>query len=590
MNRLLQMQGASKNLEAVIESMPASSRDMLANRRAALGTAKGAPAPLAAKVVQDSAIPSPRRKGDVDTLKADAASSKPKMTSPQTARSIPAPTAARSGIPTSGIPRPASGIPSSRVPAPAPAPRDVFAAARPPPVSQRHDREAELLQLVNAIRDNNLDVAVDALKALQEVLSTEPEVTYNIIRTLVDTLVDEMAAAFSPPEQLNEGPWFRLVKHLIQTISCISANETLLRRLEYDDIYAFLDCLTLHLVQSEMMGGHFKELSKFINLILIQVLSQTDRLMIFKAMFKLLYALSVNFERDGITDGTDRAAAHADLVIKCLWKRCKVLDDDFRSGRLPLGATLVVVEEFLSGIGPTEWRKRAQTGIALGDMPLRTIKTIIQRAVGYCKRTGVEIYDILVAEFGDKASDTIVYSYVFRLWQAAATTHDESDGRAQVQPSSTGSIGRANGHGMRQASGSSLGADDASGEIARRSAGTHSGIGIGSRPRSNLRSEAEGHTTNGNGEGRSSTSGSDSARMAPQASASSSAIPTSAASSSSRAASDSKSSTEAGPSAINETEAIRLVRSIMRATGARQVEVCPFEVPFLDCSAKAVKG
>lgn len=33
----------------------------------------------------------------------------------------------------------------------------------------------------------------------------------------------------------------------------------------------------------------------------------------------------------------------------------------------------------------------------------------------YAKNHGVEIYDILLGEFGDSASDTIVYSYIFRL-------------------------------------------------------------------------------------------------------------------------------------------------------------------------------
>jgi cytoskeleton-associated protein 5 len=426
-----------------------------------------------------------------------------------------------------------------------PPPKDVFAAAKPPPVI--HDRQADLLQTVTDIRSQDLDAAVDALKILQDVLSNEPESAYNIIQTLVDTLVDEMTNAYSPAEQLEDPAWFRLVKHLIQTISTISANETLLRRLEYDDIYTFLDCLTLHLVQSDLMGGHFRELSKFINLILIQVLSQTDRLIIFRAMFKLLFALSVNFERDGVKDG-DKAAAHADLVIKCLWKRCKVLDDDFRSGRLPVGSTLVVVEEFLSGVGPAEWRKRAVNQVALGDMPLRTIKTIIQRAVGYCKSTGVEIYDILVSEFGDDAANTIVYSYVFRL------------AGMQTAPAATaaGSVGSASGHGMRQASGSSLAPEDAPGESATRSAGQHAALGLGARPRSNL-------SLNGQ---RSSTPTSESAQMHAQPSASSSVIPSTSASS--RAASGSRPpSAEAGPA--DENEAARLVRNVIR--GGRGAEV-----------------
>lgn len=375
-----------------------------------------APAPLTAKVNQDNAIPSPRaRKAPPKLDDADIKEAPPSPVpraaarvpeSPSRVRNGGSPAPLRSGIPT--------GIPVSRIPAQ----RDVFGAGRTamqplarPASAPRH---SNLNQMINNIRQDDLDRAVDALKALQEVLANEPETAYDVIRTLVDALTDEMQRAYTPTDNLRDPAYFRLVKHLIQTISSISSNETLLRRLEYDDVYAFLDCLTLHLVQSDLMGGNFRELSKFINLILIQVLSQVDRLMIFKAMFKLLYSLSANFARDGVKDG-DEPAVHADLVIKCLWKRCKVLDEEFRSGRLPVGATLVIVEEFLSGVGPAEWRRRAQAGVALGDMPLRTIKTIIQRAVAFCRATGVEIYEILVSEFGDDAANTIVYSYVFRL-------------------------------------------------------------------------------------------------------------------------------------------------------------------------------
>lgn len=539
------MQGASKNLEAVIESMPASSRDMLANRRATMATAKSGAAPLAAKVVQDTAIPSPRPRKDVDVLKSqETASPRGKAESPRrTTPASPAPAApVRSGIPT-GIPRPAAGIPVSRIPAP----KDVFAAGRPAP--QTNSRKADLLATVDAVRHEDLDAAVDALKVLQEVLNNEPESTYDIIRTIVDTLVDEMTRAYSPAENLEDPAYFRLVKHLIQTISNISANEILLRRLEYDDIYAFLDCLTLHLVQSDLMGGHFRELSKFINLILIQVLSQTDRLIIFKAMFKLLFNLSINFEKEGVRDG-DRAAAHADLVIKCLWKRCKVLDDDFRSGRLPVGATLAVVEDFLSGAGPADWRRRANAQVALGDMPLRTIKTIIQRAVGYCKSTGVGIYDILVAEFGDEAAGTVVYSYVFRL-----------AGTQPTAPAPTAG-GSANGHGTRQASSSSLGPDDAPGETARRSAGSHTGIGMGQRPRSNMNLNSKGE------EGRSGTPPGEAVSMCAQPSGASRPDSRSAGS---RPTSEAAASAQASPPAGAETEALRLVRGFIRS--GRQTEV-----------------
>jgi cytoskeleton-associated protein 5 len=231
---------------------------------------------------------------------------------------------------------------------------------------------------INDIHHEDPDRSVDALKHIQEMLSDTPHFFEDSVQTLTDALLDELDRAFTPPEQMRQPEYFRLVKHLIQSFSGIACNHSLIRRLTFDDLYALLHGLSLRLVQADRLGGTCAELSKYINMIIIQSLSTPDRLLVFKVMFKLLYNLVKDF---GInkTDSEEEVAAHADLILKCLWKRCKVLDEDFKSGRLEAGKLLRVIEEFLEGIGPQEWRRRDQEGIALGGMPLRTIKTVLQR-------------------------------------------------------------------------------------------------------------------------------------------------------------------------------------------------------------------
>lgn len=212
-------------------------------------------------------------------------------------------------------------------------------------------------------------------------LSATPEAFFDNVQTIVDTLMDEMDRAFTPPENLRDPQIFRLVKHLIQSFSGISSNPELMRRLSYDDVYSLLSGLSFRLVQADRIGGHVADLSKFINLIVIQTLATPDRLLVFKAMFRLLGDLTKDFAINR-TKPDEEIAAHADLVLKCLWKRCKILDDDLKSGRLNPGKLLGVLEEFMERVSPTEWRRRANEGIAMADLPLRTVKTIIQRTIG----------------------------------------------------------------------------------------------------------------------------------------------------------------------------------------------------------------
>ncbi|WVN86161.1 uncharacterized protein L203_101322 [Cryptococcus depauperatus CBS 7841] len=460
---LLQLQGESQSLHAVIEAMPSSSKDMLANRRATMAASKpgsqalltvakasaetlaqanvaspsrlrrpgGLPQPKARSVLGNAAENSPKPLSRA-ILSPALKSPKPRTESPSQSRSLQQPSVLPRGTATQPLPsklqRP-SDVFGSAVPVPTPVsapipqgpsrPTALQPLSRPSARTSNHGYGSSgsgpsVIEAINEIRQDDLEKCVDALKVIQSMLNANPDSFVDNIETLADTLMDEMEFIFSPPENLHNPRHFRVVKHLIQTFSGLSSNQDLMRRLKYAQLYAVINCLSLRLVQADKMGGTIQELSRFINLVLVQCLSTPERLLVFQVMFRLLLDLIHDFSTTR-PDSESERAAHADLVIKCLWKRCKILEDDFRSDRLRPGPILAVLEEFMQGIGPKEYRKRAQMGIALGDMPLRTVKTIIQRLLVYTRDTGQEIYDILVQQFGDAAASTIVYTYVFRL-------------------------------------------------------------------------------------------------------------------------------------------------------------------------------
>ncbi|WVR09378.1 hypothetical protein IAU60_006445 [Kwoniella sp. DSM 27419] len=416
---LLQLQGESKSLSAVVESMPQSSKDMLANRRSAMAASKSAapaalPARASAESLADAQLPPKSRPVSMQSPRVNrtvpAATASP---APQPKIAIDSPSGRRT-IPSSGIARPETASRTLQKPS------DVFGAngrsaalqplGRPPPRRSGPD----VIKAINEIRHDDLDRCVDALKVIQHMLTNNPEAFIDNVETLSDTLMDELDFAFTPPENLRDPQYFRVVKHLIQSFSGLSSNQDLMRRMSYEQLYAVLSCLSLRLVQADKLGGPIQDMSRFFNLVLVQCLSTPDRLLVFQVMFRLLLDLTRNFSVDRVMKDDERSA-HPDLVIKCLWKRCKILDDDFRSGRLKPGPLLAVLEDFLQGVSPSEYRRRAGDNIALGDMPLRTVKTIIQKMLMYTEEAGLEVYDILLNQFGDDAASTIVYTYVFRL-------------------------------------------------------------------------------------------------------------------------------------------------------------------------------
>jgi cytoskeleton-associated protein 5 len=98
------------------------------------------------------------------------------------------------------------------------------------------------------------------------------------------------------------------------------------------------------------------------------------------ALFKLLQALALE-----LTEGDseqDFKAKHAELILKCIWKRSRTTEDDLRKGIITEEDIFTIIEEFLQVITPKQWRIRAAKKVPLGDMPLRTVKVLIQHTIG----------------------------------------------------------------------------------------------------------------------------------------------------------------------------------------------------------------
>lgn len=82
------------------------------------------------------------------------------------------------------------------------------------------------------------------------------------------------------------------------------------------------------------------------------------------------------------TSAEAREAKVAELVLKCIWKLARNIPDDLKSQALDPIELFPAIEQFLQSIPPNDWRARATNKVPSGDMPLRTIKVVIQHVVG----------------------------------------------------------------------------------------------------------------------------------------------------------------------------------------------------------------
>ncbi|CCL99138.1 uncharacterized protein FIBRA_01153 [Fibroporia radiculosa] len=285
----------------------------------------------------------------------------------------------------------------------------------------------DITVVISSILSNDSSRSVDALKKIQKVLEVGPEVgpsspAYQELAEhtegLVETITLQMAHVFERLDEITIPENFRLAKHLIQTLNAFCDHVFLAESLTVDILTSLLEELTLRLLQTDNSSDNkVKDLSRFINMIILRLFATGRRMSIFRALFALLLQIVKPFPANG-TSHESQEAKVAELILKCVWKLARNIPQDLENQLLDPVELFPAVEHFLQTVPPNEWRARATNKVPCGDMPLRTIKVIIQHVVAH---HGDEVYDLLSASFDDPSA-TIVYPYVYRILNSSTRT------------------------------------------------------------------------------------------------------------------------------------------------------------------------
>ncbi|KAJ7905459.1 microtubule associated protein, partial [Mycena olivaceomarginata] len=387
-------------------------------------------------------IPRPASPAGMKPLRSasPAPSNLPRAASPVRTSRMPIPNSAVPPSPTTGIGRPKSmlpgpsrlGLPRPKFPsavapvvAPVTAPEPRIPSP-PPPVEEEtpepnvSEGSDDITITISSILSSDPTRSVDALKKIQKILAVGPDAgpsspQYRELAEhtegLIETITLQMAHVFDRPDDLVPEENFRLAKHLIQTLNTFCDHAFLAESLTVDILTSLLEELTLRLLETDDSSvKKVKDLSRFINMIVLRLFATGRRMSIFRALFALLLQIVKPFPANG-TAPDSKEAKVAELVLKCVWKLARNIPQDLAEERLDPVELFPAIEHFLQSVPPNEWRARATNKVPCGDMPLRTIKVIIQHVVAFY---GDDVYDLLSASFDDPSA-TIVYPYVYRI-------------------------------------------------------------------------------------------------------------------------------------------------------------------------------
>ena len=154
----------------------------------------------------------------------------------------------------------------------------------------------EITLTISSILSSDPARSVDALKKIQKILSVGPDngpssPQYRELAEhtegLIETITLQMAHIFEHPDDLIVEDNFRLAKHLIQTLNNFCDHSFLAESLTVDILTALLEELTLRLLETDDSPvKKIKELSRFINMIILRLFATGRRMSIFRWVFR----------------------------------------------------------------------------------------------------------------------------------------------------------------------------------------------------------------------------------------------------------------------------------------------------------------
>lgn len=139
-------------------------------------------------------------------------------------------------------------------------------------------------------------------------------------------------------------------------------------------------------------------------------------------MILILETSSANL-RDVEDSASSAQVKFTELIMKCLWKLAKTVQENLKAGVLKPNMLLRDLNNFFLVTPPAEWKRRATEKVPLGEMPLRTVKTLLLELV---TGLGDGVYDHL--DLIEDPQRSYVYPYLHHMLEA----HRKKAGQQQL--------------------------------------------------------------------------------------------------------------------------------------------------------------
>lgn len=265
--------------------------------------------------------------------------------------------------------------------------------------------------LIAQITSGDPQPSIDALKNLDKYLSQNPQAVLPDIERLINAITLQVKLAYSSVDP-RQPATTRLCKHLVNALVLLFSNRDLACAVPQDALHHLLQELAHRLLDQKMLALESgPQLSKALNVAMVKVLENSSRNATFSALLSILGTCSAGLRPGDLTSAKD--TKYTELIMKCLWKLAKTIQENLRSNFLSPDELLYEINRFFINTPPSEWKRRANESVPLGEMPLRTVKTLLLELVN---GLGDSIFQHLTLI--DDPQRSSVYPYLHHMLEA----------------------------------------------------------------------------------------------------------------------------------------------------------------------------
>ncbi|KAI7849124.1 armadillo-type protein [Circinella umbellata] len=284
--------------------------------------------------------------------------------------------------------------------------------------------------LISQITSGDPQPSIEALKQLDKLLNSKPELILPDIEQLINAITLQVRLAYSNVDP-RVPAMTRLCKHLVNALVLLFSNRDLACAVSQEALHHLLEELAHRLLDQKMLAMESgPQLSKALNVAMVKVLENSNRNATFSALLSILGSCAAGLHPGDNTSAKE--TRYTELTMKCLWKLAKTVQENLRARVLNPDELLYEINRFFITTPPAEWKRRAAENVPLGEMPLRTVKTLLLELVN---GLGDSIFQHLTLIENPPASS--VYPYLHHMLEACRKRERMQQARLQQQQPST---------------------------------------------------------------------------------------------------------------------------------------------------------